>query len=111
MTDRNTDGISEVDLVIPALRLAAAMPSGKISTSELIKELTDLFQPSGKDAEIIPGRNDTYFSQKVRNLISHREGEDSFIANGYADHYSEGHKKGGIIITDAGRKLLKSLGG
>jgi len=109
--DRNIDGISEVDLVIPALRLAAGRPEGKISTSDLIEELTDLFQPTEKDAEIIPGRRDTYFSQKVRNLISHREGEDSFIANGYADHYSEGHKKGGIQITDKGRQLLKSLGG
>ena len=107
---RNTDGISEVDLVIPALRFADKA-GGKISTSDLIKNLTDLFQPSGKDAEIISGRKDTYFSQKVRNLISHREGEDSFIANGYAEHYSDGAHKGGIIITDAGRKLLKQLGG
>ena len=108
---RNTEGISEVDLVIPALRLAAQRADGKISTSELIEELTEIFQPAGKDAEIITGRKDTYFSQKVRNLISHKEGANSFIANGYAEYWSEGHHKGGIIITAAGRALVKALGG
>ena len=107
---RNTDGISEVDLVIPALRLAEEV-GGRISTSDLIKKLTDLFQPTGKDAEIISGRRDTYFSQKVRNLISHRDGSDNFIANGFAEYYSNGSHNGGIIITDMGRKLLKQLGG
>ena len=111
IVSRNIDGISEVDLVIPALRLASQNADGKISTSSLIKELTAIFKPDGKDAEIIPGRKDTYFSQKVRNLISHREGDDSFIANGYADHYSDGARNGGIMLTEAGRKLVKSLGG
>lgn len=106
MTDRNTQGVAESDLVMPSLRLAANSPGGEIRTSDLIKELTDLFNPSGKDAEIIPGRNDTYFSQKVRNLISHREQETSFIKNGYADYSGDG-----IRITDAGRALLKSVGG
>lgn len=108
---RNTEGISEADLVVPALRLAAQRSDGKISTSDLIKGLTDIFQPAGKDAEIIPGRKDTYFSQKVRNLVSHREGEDSFIANEFADYYSDGPRDGGIKITDAGRRLVRSLGG
>jgi hypothetical protein len=106
MQERNTKGISESDLVMPSLRLAATRPTGEIETSDLIPELSDLFNPTGKDAEIIPGRKDTYFSQKVRNLISHRTGETSFIANGYADYTGSG-----IKITDSGRKLLKSLGG
>jgi len=107
---RNTGGISEVDLVIPALRLASAAPDGRISTTDLIKELTDIFQPAGKDDEIIPGRNDTYFSQKVRNLISHKDDATSFIANGYANYWKESARKGGIEITAKGRKLIKSLG-
>jgi hypothetical protein len=37
----------------------------------LIKDLTDILEPDGHDAEIIEGRNDSYFSQKVRNLKSH----------------------------------------
>lgn len=109
MFNRNTHGIPESALVIPALRFAVERKNGEITTSELIKELTNLFQPSGKDAEIIEGRQDTHFSQKVRNLVSHREGERSFIANGYAEYF--GPNPGGIRITDAGRALLKQLGG
>jgi len=105
MNTRNTSGISETDLVIPALRLAASKAQWEITTSELIEELAELFQPSGKDAEIIPGRKDTYFSQKVRNLISHRTGDGSFIANGFADYTGSG-----IHLTDPGMDLLKSLG-
>lgn len=103
--ERNTSGISESDLAVPALRLARAKSEETITTSELIAELTELFNPSGKDADIIPGRKDSYFSQKVRNLISHRTGEGNFISSGYADYTGDG-----IKITAAGKKLLISLG-
>lgn len=108
MSDQIKTEIHEADLAIPALRLAAERPNGEITTSELIAELTELFQPTGKDAEIIAGRSDTYFSQKVRNLISHRKSEGNFIDNGYAEHF--GTPRGGIRITEAGRNLLKQLG-
>lgn len=38
----------------------------------LIKELEKELKPTGRDSEIISGRRDTYFSQKVRNLNSHK---------------------------------------
>lgn len=98
--------ITETDLVVPSLRLASERQNGEISTSDLIDELTELFQPSGHDAELIANRNDTHFSQKVRNLISHRTASTSFIANGYADYTGDG-----IRITDQGRNLLGSLSG
>lgn len=97
--------IPESDLTVPALRLASERPNGEISTADLIEELTELFQPSGKDAEIIQGRHDTHFSQKVRNMISHRNAPSSFIANGYAEYTGDG-----IRITDEGRQLLVRLG-
>jgi hypothetical protein len=65
--------VRERDLVIPALRLAESRPGGFMSTSDLIAELAEIFNPTGLDAQILDGRQDTYFSQKVRNLISHRE--------------------------------------
>lgn len=40
-----------------------------ISTSEIIKKLNNY--AIWKDAEFINWRNDTYFSQKIRNLIAH----------------------------------------
>jgi hypothetical protein len=98
--------IAETDLVVPALRLASERPNGEISTAALITELEEMFNPTGRDAEIIAGRHDTHFSQKVRNLISHRNSPSSFIANGYAEYTGDG-----IRITDQGRQLLRNLGG
>lgn len=61
--------ISERELKIPALYLIKDNPG--ITTTELIEKLYEIIKPTGKDIEIINGRNDTYFSQKVRNLKSH----------------------------------------
>jgi hypothetical protein len=109
---RSTSGVSEVDLVVPTLRLAAKKPGGKIKTSDLIQELTGLFNPTGKDAQIAKNRSDTYFSQKVRNLVSHKQGPSNVIGMGYADHFTvPGNRRGGgIILTEEGRRFLKKLG-
>lgn len=100
--------ISERDLVIPSLGIMESRPDGFITTSELIGELEDIFMPAGLDAEIIPERSDTYFSQKVRNMISHRHSAGSFIQNGFAEYDEE---RRGLRITEAGRALLKKLSG
>lgn len=109
MTDNdNGERVHESDLVVPALRLMAEQSNGFIATSDLIEELEVIFNPTGKDTEIIPDRSDAYFSQKVRNLVSHRHAENSFIRNGYAE-YDE--QRRGLRITGAGHRLLKQLGG
>lgn len=100
--------ISERDLAVPSLGIMSSRPDGFITTTDLIGELEDIFAPHGVDAEIIPDRSDTYFSQKVRNMISHRTSGSSFIYNGFAD-YDETRR--GLRITDAGRSLLAKLGG
>ena len=56
-------------------------------------------KPTGKDASIIPGRGDTYFSQKVRNLKSHRESNGMSV---YTDLTSSNQ----YFITDAGKQAL-----
>lgn len=66
--------ISENEIVPVALEIIGEHPG--IRTSELIVELEQRFQPEGEDAEILDARNDTKFSQKVRNLKSH----DTIIA-------------------------------
>ncbi len=63
--------ISEEELIDPALYELYSHKNG-LTTSQLISLLTEKIQPSGEDAEILFGRNDTRFSQKVRNLISHK---------------------------------------
>jgi hypothetical protein len=91
-------------LVIPALRLAAQRPGGEITTEELVVELADLFQPDGEDAEILDGRHDSKFSQKVRNLISHRATNTSMFTKGYAIYTGDG-----LRITDSGRLFLSGV--
>ena len=96
--------IHERDLISPSLRLAATRPNGEVTTAELITELTAMFQPEGEDAEILEGRQDTKFSQKVRNLISHRTGRESMFSRGYAEYTGDG-----IKITQLGREFVRSL--
>ena len=78
--------ISENQLIIPSLKVFSMRKEGT-TTSELIDILTDMLQPKGKDAEIISGRNDTYFSQKVRNLRSHSTFERDNLAEYINEKY------------------------
>ncbi|WP_417588477.1 hypothetical protein [Pararhodobacter oceanensis] len=47
-------------------------PAGRLTTTQLIARLSARLPIAGKDAQIAQGRSDTYFSQKVRNTVSHR---------------------------------------
>ena len=78
--------ITESQLVLPALYLMSKKDDGIISTSDLISQLTAVMQPTGIDAQILAGRNDTYFSQKVRNLKSH----NTLVGRNFAINFEEG---------------------
>jgi hypothetical protein len=60
--------VSEKDLILPALYFINREPG--ITTSRLKLLLVEFLKPTGKDAEIARNRSDTYFEQKVRNLVS-----------------------------------------
>lgn len=92
--------IEEKTLILPALYLIGENPG--IKTSELIGMLTEYFRPEGEDAKILDGRNDTKFSQKVRNLKSHRD------SNGMAEWTV--YQKGSYWLTEDGRKYLADTG-
>ena len=62
---------TEKDLIIPALQIIANEKYG-VTTTMLIEKLMEKLQPSGRDLEILSGRKDSVFSQKVRNLVSHK---------------------------------------
>lgn len=62
---------SERDLVLPALKLISESQEG-LNTTELKEKLRLTLKPCGHDLEILQGRNDDVFSQKVRNLICHK---------------------------------------
>lgn len=94
----NNTRITESELVLPSLYLMTLNMHGSISTSELIRLLTQILKPKGIDAQILSNRNDSYFSQKVRNLKSH----DTLTRYGYAIYRS-----GVFTITEKGRELVE----
>ncbi len=90
--------ITENQLVLPSLFLMSLSPSKGLSTSELIPKLRELLKPAGEDLEILSGRKDDKFSQKVRNLKAH----DTFEKYGLAKY------EGGIFkITEKGLEYLQ----
>ena len=66
----------------------------------LILSLRHDMQPNGEDLEILKNRSDDKFSQKVRNLKSHRTLENE----GYADFIVDK-----FYITQAGLDFLSDL--
>ncbi|MGN6209560.1 hypothetical protein [Asticcacaulis sp.] len=98
--------ISERKLMIPALCAASEMPNGFIPTSDLIVRLEDIVHPTGEDNKILAGRHDTKFSQKVRNLVSHRSGSNTMFSLGLAVYIKDAK---GIQITDTGRQFIKNV--
>ena len=80
---------TEADIRIAALKALAAEPNGRLTTTELIEKLESELSPTGNDAEILAGRSDTYFSQKVRNLVSHRNQSTGLSARGLATYNAD----------------------
>jgi hypothetical protein len=92
--------IPESDLIIPTLELLDAAPEGEMKTTDIIEALEAKFPPIGEDGEILQGRHDTKFSQKIRNLKSHKTLENAGLAEAIYR---------GFRITKAGRNLVRSL--
>jgi hypothetical protein len=90
---------TERELILPALALLDQSAEG-LTTSDLIRELTVILKPDGHDDEILAGRNDTYFSQKVRNLVSHR----TLVGPGLETYDAAQQQH---TITPAGRTYLR----
>ena len=101
MSERYT----EEEILCGALKLLDADVEGTMTTSELITALTSHFKPSGKDAMVIDGRSDTYFSQKVRNLVSHRDGNNGVVTRKLII-YDGTSRPGTLTITEIGRNYL-----
>lgn len=91
--------ISETELILPALYLLMQSENG-MPMSELIESLMDLLKPTGEDMQILAGRRDTKFSQKVRNLRSH----NTLSGRGLA--LVPPGRGGRLTITDKGMQLV-----
>jgi len=81
-------------------------PGCRLSTSQLIDRLSSKLPIKGKDAQIADGRSDTYFSQKVRNLVSHRDTSRGLQARGLADY---DQKSETLTLTKKGRSHAATL--
>lgn len=95
---------SEAEIRVEALNELAKAPNGTLTTTQLIGRLEARLQPTGKDAEIADGRGDTYFSQKVRNLVSHRNQGTGLVTRKLAQYDSDTES---WTITEAGRTSPK----
>ena len=92
-----TNRIPESELILPSLFLMK-VNNGHITTEELIPQLREIMKPTGEDLEILSGRSDDKFSQKVRNLKSH----ETFERLGYAEY-----KSGMYFLLNNGDKYLQ----
>jgi predicted HNH restriction endonuclease len=88
---------SEPELVIPALEILNLFDEG-LATTELMTLLRQDLEPTGRDLDILDGRSDDRFSQKVRNLKSH----DTLERKGLAV-FNDGR----FQITLAGREYIR----
>lgn len=95
--------IKEEEIIDPALKYVYENPN---CTTEAIKAyLTDILKLSPEDEEILAGRNDSKFSQIVRNLISHYD-------NNKFGRYTTRTKVGTIyhfILNAEGVKYLNEI--
>lgn len=91
--------ITEWDLVVPTILILAKQDllDDGVSISELHPFLRSVLNPVGHDLEIIESRKDDYFSQKVRNLVSHRKLDKLGLAT-YRKIWGEGR----YFITQKG---------
>lgn len=96
--------IKESDIYNPMMKILSKAPNGFLETSDLIEKLEMVMGPTGKDAQIIVGRNDTYFSQKVRNIISHKDSPSNPIYKGWVEYDSANH---GLRLTTNGSAALQ----
>ncbi len=97
---------TESEIMHEALKLLANAPNGRLNTTKLIELLEEELRPDGHDVGIIEGRSDTYFSQKVRNLVSHRNDGSGMVYLGYIT-YDNSTKPGTLTITEEGRLAIK----
>lgn len=92
-----SERITEKDLILPAL-YAIDISKGA-NTTDLIRILTEVFNPTDEDAMILAGRKDTKFSQKVRNLKSHSK------SNGF-DKMIIKDSAGKMVLSKEGQQLV-----
>lgn len=96
--------ITENQLILPTLYLLHAAEAQTLFVSDLKRELKILLRPSGEDLDILNGRNDTKFDQKVGNLHAHRTLEELDLVT-YRPKQA-GEPSGSFTLTNTGEAYL-----
>ncbi|MBI0017478.1 MULTISPECIES: hypothetical protein [unclassified Commensalibacter] len=68
--------------ILPYAIFIITANGGCMQTSELIHQLTEAYQPNEYWRRILKNRNDSHFSQIVRNLVCHRDRITNTIHHG-----------------------------
>lgn len=89
------------DLWKYALLIMSIQPNGEVTTAALIDKLPKYITLSDKYLTTNKSRRDSKFSQRVRNLKSHKTSKSNFIYKGYAESI-----KGGFKITPQGLEFV-----
>jgi hypothetical protein len=97
---------TENDVRNETMKLLIRVPGQTLTTSQLISRLSKKLTPAGRDADIMMNRSDTYFSQKVRNLVSHRNQSTGLQARGLADYDKNAES---WTLTKTGRRHAVTL--
>ena len=95
---KNMTNYSESEIIPFALKIIKDNSSG-IDTQNLIKLLRKNMSPEGEDTIILANRSDDRFSQKVRNLRSHKTLEKKKFVKVIENKF---------VITDEGLKYLEN---
>lgn len=90
------------DLWKYTLLVLSVQPDGEMKTSEMIAALPDYIALSEEHLAANESRNDSKFSQIVRNLKSHKTSKSNFIYQGYAQDI-----RGGFKITHKGMDFVR----
>lgn len=91
------------DLLFPSIMIIGKY-GGQMDTTTLISELMVLLSPDGSDLESYNGRNDTIFSQTVRNLRAHIPS-----TKGLQKYFDVAKGDDGIKLSDYGQNMYEMI--
>lgn len=91
------------DLLFPSIMIIGKY-GGQMDTTILISELMVLLSPDGSDLESYNGRNDTIFSQTVRNLRAHIPS-----TKGLQKYFDVAKGDDGIKLSDYGQNMYEMI--
>ena len=96
----NFGKVTDFNLIAPALSIINLEKNNIISTSKLINNLKLFSNIPETEREILKNRSDDKFSQKIRNLISHKVLEKYNLAKS---------SRNNIELTNHGKRLGKFI--